>query len=208
MSEFADYVEKQQSRRLLHGRAQSVQPSDSGYGTESTITEDHAEVVDIIDTLSFAEGSPQVNLEELLLDTSDNGEVTLQQLSSLLQQRLLEGHGETLFDLGQDDDGKSMNFSKEQWDVALDRLRRAAGFLRSECRILLTWNVGGPEEAETTNKMHKGATGKLLIRQNPETTEDVIETRIAVVGNGMRGFFYQCTWADRCAQWMLERVPC
>ena len=183
MSEFADYVEKQQSRRSLPGRAQSIQPSDSGYRTESTLTEDHAEL-DILDTLNLAESAPRVKLKDLLLDTGDDGEVTLQELSNLLQHRLLEGHGETLFDLGQEDNGESMIFSKEQWDVALDRIRRAASFLKAECRILLTRNVGGPDEAETVNEKHHGATGKLLIRQNPETTEDVIETRIAVVGNG------------------------
>lgn len=184
LSEFADYVEKQQSRRTFPGRAQSVQPNDSGYGTESTPTEDHAEL-DIIDTLNLAESSAPVRLKELLLDTSDDREVTLQQLSSSLQNRLLEGHGETLFDLGQEDNGESMAFSKEQWDIALDRIRRAANLLRAECRILLTRNVGGSEEAETVKEKEKGATGKLLIRQNPETIEEVIETRIAVVGNGM-----------------------
>ena len=79
-----------------------------------------------------------------------------------------------------------MQFSKEQWDVALDRIRRASNFLKAECRILLTRNVGGPEEAEVRNEKEKGCVGKLLIRQEPETVEDVIETRIAVVGNGMK----------------------
>lgn len=192
MSEFADYVEKQQSRRTFPGRAQSVHPSDSGYGTESTPAEDHDEL-NIIDTLNLAESSAHVKLKELLLDTSDDDEVTLQQLSSLIQNRLLEGHGETLFDLGQEDNGESMAFSKEQWDVALDRIRRAASFLKAECRLLLTRNVGGPEEAEIVNEKDKNATGKLLIRQKPETIEDVIETRIAVVGNGMKQFQHQHT---------------
>jgi GTPase len=146
------------------------------------VTEDHAEL-DIIDTLNLAESSAHVRLKDSLLDTSSEGEITLQQLSDLLQNRLLEGHGETLFDLGQEDNGESMEFSKEQWDIALDRIRRAASFLRAECRVLLTRNVGGAEEAETVNDKDKSATGKLLIRQKPETTEEVIETRIAVVGN-------------------------
>lgn len=97
---------------------------------------------------------------------------------------MLEGNGETLFDLGQEDNGESMAFSREQWDIALDRIRRAAKILQAECRILMTRNVGGPEEAETVNEKDKSATGKVMIRQEPETPEDVIETRIAVVGNG------------------------
>ena len=181
MSEFADYVEKQQLRRPFPGR--NVAPSDSGYGTESTITEDHPEL-DILDSLNLADAPAHVRLKELLLDTGDDQEVTLQQLSGIVQNRLLEGHGEALFDLGQEDNGETMAFSKEQWDVALDRIRRASKILKAECRILITRNVGGPEEAEAKNEKDKSCTGKLLIRQVPEMTEDVIETRIAVVGNG------------------------
>ncbi len=178
MSEFAEYVEKQQAKGK--GRESSVTPSDSGYSTE------HAEL-DILDTLDLAETSNQVKLKELLLDTGDDTEVTLRQLSDLLQKRMLEGNGETLFDLGQEDNGESMAFSKEQWDVAIDRIRRAAATLQADCRILMTRNVGGAEEVETANEKHRSCTGKIMIRQTPETSEDVIETRIAVVGNG-KGF--------------------
>ncbi len=183
LSEFADYVEKQQS--LRPGRQISIAPSDSGYETQSTLTEDHDEL-DILETLNLAETSTQVRLKDLLLDAGNDVEVTLQQLRNLLQSRILEGHGETLFDLGQEDNGEPMGFSKEQWDVALDRIRRAGEILRAECRVLMTRNVAGTEEVDTANSKDKSATGKLMIRQAPETIEDVIETRIAVVGNGRR----------------------
>jgi len=147
------------------------------------LTEEHAEL-DILDTLNLAETSTQIRLSNLLLDTGDDAEVTQQQLSNLLQSRILEGHGETLFDLGQEDNGESMGFSKEQWDIALDKIRRAGRILQAECRVLMTRNVGGPEEVDTANLKDSSATGKLMIRQAPETIEDVIETRIAVVGNG------------------------
>ena len=176
-------MEKQQKNHSSTGRAGSVAPSDSGYSTQSTQHEEHAEL-DILDTLNLAETSTQVRLKDLLLDAGEDAEVTLQQLSQVLQKRMLEGNGETLFDLGQEDNGESMAFSKEQWDVALGRIRQAASILQAECRILMTRNVGGPEEAETANEKDKSATGKIMIRQEPETPEDVIETRIAVVGNG------------------------
>ena len=178
--------------------------SDSGYGTESTV--DHPEL-DILDSLGLSDGPVQVRLKELLLDTGDDAEVTLQQLSVVVQNRLLEGHGEALFDLGQDDNGETMAFSKEQWDVALDRIRRASQILKAECRILITRNVGGPEEAEVKNEKDKTCTGKLLIRQMPETTEDVIETRIAVVGNGISGSDTLRTTTDG-AQWTPGKVLC
>lgn len=140
--------------------------------------------MDVLDSLDLGETSAHVNLKELLLDTGDEGEAGLQQLGDLLQKRILEGNGETLFDLGQEDNGESMQFSKEQWDVALDRIRRCAKTLRADCRVLLTRNVGGDEDAGPTNEKDKSCTGKVMIRQAPETPEDVIETRIAVVGNG------------------------
>ena len=174
-------MEKQQARR---NQQKAVAPSDSGYSSQSAVTEHHAEL-DVLDTLNLAETSNHVRLKVLLLDTGEDAEVTLQQLSNVLQDRLLEGNGEALFDLGQEDNGETMNFSKEQWDVALDRIRRAASILRAQCRILLTRNVGGPEEAEIMNEKDKSCTGKVLVRQEPETPEDVIETRIAVVGNGV-----------------------
>ena len=111
MSEFTDYVEKQQLRRPFPGRVTA--PSDSGYGTESTITEDHPEL-DILDSLGLTDAPARVRLKELLLDTGDDEEVTLQQLSNVVQSRLLEGHGEALFDLGQEDSGETMAFNKEQ----------------------------------------------------------------------------------------------
>ena len=184
MSEFADYVEKQQKNRPSAARAPAA-PSDSGHSAQSTQYEEHAEL-DILDSLDLAETSAQVRLKDLLLNSGEDAEATLQQLSEVLQKRMLEGNGETLFDLGQEDNGESMAFSKEQWDVALDRIRRAAQKLQAECCTLMTRNVGGSEEVETVNDKDKSATGKVMIRQEPETPEDVIETRIAVVGNGRR----------------------
>ena len=126
-----------------------------------------------------------MKLKDLLLDEGPHAEDTLGQLSNVLQTRMLDGHGETLFDLGQEDRGESMHFSKTQWDVALDRLRRAATLQRADCRVLLTRNVGdGEEEVGPLNDKDKYCSGKVMLRQQPETVDDVIETRIAVVGNG------------------------
>ena len=159
-------------------------PSDSGYSTGrgSAITEDHAEL-DIIDQLGLSDTPNQIRLKDWLLDTTEDAGATLQQLAGLLQARIDEGHGEALFDLGQEDSGESMGFARAQWDLGLSRLKEAARSLKSDVRVLLTYNVEGPEEAETKNEKDKACRGKLLIRQTPETPEEVIETRIAVVGN-------------------------
>lgn len=159
-------------------------PNDRGYSTGkgSTITEDHAEL-DIIDQLGLSDSPNQIRLKDWLLDTTEDARAALQQLADLLQARVDEGHGETLFNLGQEDSGESMGFTRAQWDLGLSRLTEAAGSIKSDVRVLLTYNVDGPEEAETKNPKDKACHGKLLIRQTPETPEEVIETRIAVVGN-------------------------
>jgi GTPase len=186
LSDFADYVEREQAKqRPQHdARNTSVAPSDSGYSTGigSAIAEDHAEL-DIIDQLGLSDTPNQIRLKDWLLDTSEDAGATLQQLGGLIQARIDEGHGEALFDLGKEDSGDSMAFTREQWDLGLSRLKEAAASLKSDVRVLLTYNVAGPEEAETKNAKDKACHGKLLIRQTPETPEEVIETRIAVVGN-------------------------
>ena len=133
--------------------------------------------------MGLSDTPSQVRLKDWLLDTGEDAGATLQQLTGLVQSRLDEGHGETLFDLGQEDNGDTMSFTKDQWEVALVRITEAASVLKADVRILLTYNVGSDVEAETKNPKDQSCHGKLLIRQAPSTPEDVIETRIAVVGN-------------------------
>ena len=120
-------------------------------------------------------------MKTLLLDPSD--EYT-KALAEYLSGRLAEGHGEALFDLGLEDNGDSMNFSKEEWDVALERLGAVCEDLKADYKVLMTRNVGGEVEVGPVNGKEKGASGKLMLRKRPESVDDVIETRIAVVGNG------------------------
>lgn len=117
-----------------------------------------------------------------MLDTSEDAGATLQQLTGLVQARLDEGHGETLFNVGQEDSGDVMGFTKEQWDQALARVVEASKALTADVSVLLSHNVGGKFDATSSTK-ETACYGKVLIRQSPPTPEEVIETRIAVVGN-------------------------
>ncbi|KAK5059997.1 hypothetical protein LTR84_009881 [Exophiala bonariae] len=182
LSDFADYVDKQQAQSRVK-RTESVY-SDSGYSTAtiSSANEDHAEL-DILDQLGLSDNPSQVKLKHWLLDSSPDASVTLHQLSGLVQSRLDEGHGETLFDLGLEDNGETMAFTRENWNLALARVTEAASSLNAAVRVLLTYNVGGDIEITTKNPKDPFCHGKLLIRQTPATAEEVIETRIAVVGN-------------------------
>lgn len=77
-----------------------------------------------------------------------------------------------------------MNFSKEEWDAALIRLEEACKEVKADYRVLMTRNVGGDVEVGPLNAKDKSVCGKLILRRQPESVDDVIETRIAVVGNG------------------------
>jgi len=182
LSDFAHYVEKQQAK--TRAKPAGSIASDSSYASapRSSITEDHAEL-DILDHLGLADVPSQAKLKDWLVDDSEDASVTLQALAGMIQSRIDEGHGETLFDLGLQDSGESMGFTKEQWDLALQRTTEAAGMGKAAVKVLLTFNVGGTEEAESKNPKDQSCQGKLLIRQAPSTAEEVIETRIAVVGN-------------------------
>ncbi len=130
--------------------------------------------------MDLADTVPQVRLKELLLGQD---EAHLGKLVGVLRTRIDEGHGETVFDIGFENNGDSMGLTKDEWDVAMERLNQAAAVESADCQVLLTKNVGGDVEAESQNTKDKDCSGKILIRQNPKTVEDVIETRIAVVGN-------------------------
>lgn len=181
LSEFADYVERQQKFRQVPG------PSTTTTGSKDGATEDHAEL-DIIDSLGLADSVTHVRLKELLLAGADSEE-RLAQLSDILRNRIEEGNGETLFELGYEDSGESMALTKDEWEVAMERLQVAAAALNADCQVLITRNVGGDREVETVSEKDKHADGKVMIRRNPDTVEDVIELRIAVVGNGMLSFW-------------------
>jgi GTPase len=174
LSDFAEYVEKQQALRY------PAKPSAGPSKTEST-DNDLAELDDILDGLDLDDAEPRMPMRQLLLGT-DNVESLIEKLADVLRERLDEGKGETVFDLGFENNGDSLGMSKEDWDVAFDRLMKALALASADYQILLTRNVGGEADVETKGK-DKDCTGKLLIRRFPDAVEKVIETRIAVVGN-------------------------
>lgn len=177
LSEFAEYADKQQAYRT---HVTPSAPSGSGYST--TTHEDHAEL-EILDQLGLSDTPRTVKLKDLLLGKGENTEDSIQTLAGIIQTRIDEGHGETIFDLGLEDGGDSMGFDLEQWNTALQRLLEAAGTLPAHGRILLTHNVGGPAESKVKNDRIQGTWGKVLLRQPAESVEELAELRVAVVGN-------------------------
>jgi GTPase len=121
-------------------------------------------------------------LRQVLLNKDDVDE-SIKQLTKYVHGRLEEGHGECLLDLGLEDNGDTMGFTKDDWDFALKRLGDAAKVADAECSVLMTRNVGGVGDVGPNGK-DTACSGKIMVRRKPASVDDVIETRIAVVGNG------------------------
>lgn len=142
------------------------------------------ELDELLDSLNLVDSAPRIKLKDLVLGSDDD---TLRKLGDVIIERIEEGAGETVFDLGFENSGESMQLTLDEWNTAHTRLVEAAKRVRADCQLLLTSNVGGKEEAEslvTNPTKDKSCSGKILIRRIPDKIEDVIETRIAVVGNG------------------------
>ncbi|OAA78722.1 GTP-binding protein 1 [Akanthomyces lecanii RCEF 1005] len=172
LSEFAEYVEQQQSIRFP---AAPPTPADS--------TEHHEELDELFDALDLADTAPRIQMKSLLLG---NGEESTELLQKVILERIEEGLGEAILELGHENNGDSMNLTLDLWKIAYAKLELAARNVDAVCQLLLTNNVGGEAEAVSTTatpSKDKSCTGKVLLRRAPKTIEEAIETRIAVVGN-------------------------
>ncbi|KAF1815013.1 P-loop containing nucleoside triphosphate hydrolase protein [Eremomyces bilateralis CBS 781.70] len=194
LSDFADYVQRQQSRRQPQGA------SIPGTSARNGAIEDHDELA-ILDTLNLSDESKRVRLKQLLLDNDpDTMEQSIRDLVEYVKGRIAEGHGEVIFDLGLEDNGDTMGFNATEWSFALDRVKDATEKAGADMRIIMTRNIsdagdkkGGVVEDkwEGDEKVEVGPfsakdtswTGKAMIRRRPKDMDDVIELRVAVVGN-------------------------
>ncbi|KAG6004367.1 hypothetical protein E4U21_001130 [Claviceps maximensis] len=184
LSDFADYVEQQQNLRFPVSRniASAATASDAS-ASKPARTDHHEELDELFDNLDLADTAPRISLKDLVLGHDQD---SLKILCDVIADRIEEGMGETVFELGYENNGESMDLGLEDWNSAYKRLVDAAKSAGADCELLLTKNVGGKVEAESTvSKPEKtgGCNGKILIRRVPTNVEDVIETRIAVVGN-------------------------
>lgn len=107
----------------------------------------------------------------------------MQQLSDIFSTRLDENHGECLFDVGLEDNGDSQVLSEQEWEAALARIRGILEKLKADWKLLMTKNVPNSTVDVGADKKERGCVGKLMARRRPESVDDTIETRIAVVGN-------------------------
>lgn len=174
LSDFAEYVEKQQQTRRTGGGGA---PPGASAGTAASAA-DHDEL-DILESLGLADEAAEIKLKELFLNQSDE---TRNKLRDLITARIAEGRGETIFDIGIENNLESMKFGKEEYQTALKRVEEVAKELDAGVTVLLTKNAG--EETDVPAATTSDVSAKVLIRRQPKSMEELLEIRVAVVGNG------------------------
>lgn len=188
LSAFAEYVEEQQSIRYPTRQNAPQATTDDA--------EHHEELDELFDNLDLDDAGPQIPLKTLLLGNDDDA--TLEKLQQLVAERVAEGCGEAVLEIGYENSGEPMQLTLDEWNKAYAQLEEAARLAGATCQLLITKNVGGDVKSSATvptagaaagsapsKDKDTGCSGKVLIRQLPSEIEEVIETRIAVVGNGM-----------------------
>nr|CAD7588649.1 unnamed protein product [Timema genevievae] len=103
----------------------------------------------------------------VLVSPDEEQFVTLQ---NLLKERLRDGHGETIFDIGIGEDGDESGLEMDQYEASLATLQSLSTALDADCVLL------------RQRKIDQGLTGQYLVRQRVDT-QDFLEIRVAVVGN-------------------------
>lgn len=162
LSDFADYVERQQA---LRGKANA--------GPSTIDVEDE---LSIIDQLNLSDDQPGANqkLKELLLPSAEEEASAKEALKAVLKALITEGRGETLFDVGLERNGDNMGLGKGDYEKALGRLKEVSKEMKCAITVLL----------ETEGQGTDGFSAKVLVRRQPDVIEELLEIRVAVVGNG------------------------
>ncbi|KAI5790140.1 P-loop containing nucleoside triphosphate hydrolase protein [Geopyxis carbonaria] len=163
LSDFAEYVEKKQ-------RLRQTESNTDGDGDE------HDEL-DILDSLGLSDESKDVKLKEIILGQTDQSRL---ELKDILSNRIKEGRGETMFDIGLENNLESMKLTKEEYDIAFEAVNIVAKQMNAGVTVLLTRNTGAETDVESSDI---DVNSKVLIRRKPDSIDELLEIRVAVVGN-------------------------
>ncbi|KAJ3286361.1 Short integuments 2, mitochondrial [Borealophlyctis nickersoniae] len=144
-------------------------------------------------------GDEKVSVRQTYLEpTADQ----MARLVEHLSERLQEGQGEMIFELGVEEDGSLMEFTSDEYSTALSTIRKGADKLNADVTVLherhtptlVTTGQGSIEDLAVSNNDNTDSVSSqqaqtpytyahLLIRRRAGPVEDLMELRIAVVGN-------------------------
>eukprot|EP00166_Cyanidium_caldarium_P000083 ctg_1010.g335 len=94
-----------------------------------------------------------------------------EELVTQLKYRMAAGHGEALYQLGYDNDGKARGISDAGMDASLATLKRMAAELAAEATTVLRCRA------------REGDVAQVLVRCKPRNCEEFTDLRICVSGN-------------------------
>ncbi|ORY97237.1 P-loop containing nucleoside triphosphate hydrolase protein [Syncephalastrum racemosum] len=114
------------------------------------------------------------SLKSMLLEATPDDS---QGLKELIERRITEGHGETLFEIGLEEDGTSMELTEAEFETALKTVSSLTQTLGAGHAIIEKRVVQQKADLEP------GVYAHLMIRRRPASVEDMLEIRVAVVGN-------------------------
>ncbi|KAJ3222548.1 Short integuments 2, mitochondrial [Clydaea vesicula] len=145
---------------------------------------------------SLAQQLASASLAEVEDEKLSDGRIIQQQKLKpnldTIKKLLLDGNGEILLDVGVDDDGNSLNLSDEDFEHYMNELTNIAHELESEATLLKKRsNIKFRNQGNNSTKENELKTtdrdcynyGHVLIRKRCGKIEDLLEIRVAVVGN-------------------------
>ncbi|KAJ3320174.1 Short integuments 2, mitochondrial [Boothiomyces sp. JEL0866] len=136
------------------------------------------ELTEGLGSISISPGIKTTTLRDILMTGGE-------QLIDLLNSKIQVDIGETIFEVGLEDDGSSMDLTKLDYQVALTNVRNAAEKLGADVTLLHERNT--PTLVTSTNADPVESTeyryAHLLVRLRPGKMQDLPELRICVVGN-------------------------
>ncbi|KAF9897146.1 hypothetical protein BX616_006105, partial [Lobosporangium transversale] len=182
-------VDKLNAMNLAKDSTVTSIDADTTEGTSSLNINDF-DLNDIDDPLAGFEaqrsGIKDLSLKEQLLNPTESH---LESLQNLLAARIREGSGEALFEIGIEEDGAPMNLTETEYQTAFSTVRTAASAIGAEVAIMFEKN-SGPSLPESTSgatgdstDQSTGKTSYVMIRKVPKSAEELLELRVAVVGN-------------------------
>ncbi|KAF9287839.1 hypothetical protein BGZ68_001188 [Mortierella alpina] len=146
-------------------------------------------------------GIKDLSLKEQFLNPTDSN---VESLQTLLAARIREGSGETLFEIGVEEDGTPMNLNDTEYQIALSTVRTAAAAVGAEVAVMFEKSAGDATAASIPDNQDRDApsipteasvssatvpdqslfkSSYVMVRKTPKSVEELLELRVAVVGN-------------------------
>ncbi|KAF9965898.1 hypothetical protein BGZ70_003852 [Mortierella alpina] len=190
--------------------ASSVAPAAKGSAPDTTdpapaSSLDDFDLNDMDDPLAGFEaqrsGIKDLSLKDQFLNPTESN---VESLQTLLAARIQEGSGETLFEIGVEEDGTPMKMNDTEYQTALSTVRTAAAAVGAEVAVMFEKSAADSTAPPIPDNQDKDASliptepsatpaadadqalfksSYVMVRKTPKSVEELLELRVAVVGN-------------------------